>query len=347
MIQASPDNFLVLKVGEVEIVLTPESRIFKKGDDGLYVPWLELPGAMLLFDLSKCDLEYMETLDTYLVNYTSMPAPETDLRDQLALVDEHGQVVGEVAVDSSASESTKAALERLDSTKEPVIIGIEENGDVTVEKFKDSKIVSGATYVSSGILYGASAVSSGLERGSSWLTARSPAVTKDVEFSARTKASTRRVHQLSTGVSHVSSKTVGYVAALAERAGGKLAGNGKKSADGKSGKPGFLAQSAYALVTLLDAVDQGGKQIIGSASENVERVVQHRYGSQAGEIANDLGGSVKNVALVYFDAKGISHRALLKSSIKGGIRARMSDGRQVVLTDEPETALSAKTTEKS
>lgn len=134
---------------------------------------------------------------------------------------------------------------------------------------------------------------------------------------------------------------MGYVSSLAEKAGGRVASrkktynkDGSVSGHEEQGKPGLLSQSAFALVTILDAVDKGSKQVLGSASDNVQRVVQHRYGSQAGTMAHELGGSVKNVALVYFDAKGISHRALLKSGIKGGVKARLSDGRQVVLQDD-------------
>lgn len=158
-IPADPDSYLVLKTGEVEVVLTPDSRVFKKGNDGLYVPWTELPGAILFFDLAACDLEAVETLDTYLVSYTSMPAPETNLRNQLALVDEHGQVVGEIECDNT-QDLKRPAIERTDSSKEPVLVDLDHDGHLNVEKFKDSKIVKGGTYVSSGILYGADVLSS-------------------------------------------------------------------------------------------------------------------------------------------------------------------------------------------
>lgn len=161
LIPASPDNFLVLKVSEVEIVLTPESQIFKKGDTGLFVPWTELPGAMLLFNLSACDREYVDTLDTYLVDFTRMPAPEPDLRNQLALVDDSGQVIGELDV-NNAQDLARPALDRTDSTKEPVIVDIDTNGDVLVEKYRDSKIVQGSNYVSTGILYSANVLSTGV-----------------------------------------------------------------------------------------------------------------------------------------------------------------------------------------
>lgn len=159
LIPGTPDNYLVLKVDEVEVVLTPESRVFKKGDNGLYVPWTEVPGAMLLIDLSACASDAIDTLDTYLVDFTCMPAPETGLRNQLALVDERGQVIGEIEC-YNAQDLARPQLDRTESSKEPVLVDVDRNGDVTVEKFRDSKIVKGGTYVSSGILYGADVLSS-------------------------------------------------------------------------------------------------------------------------------------------------------------------------------------------
>ena len=333
------DRYLVMKVADVEIALTPESQVFKKGESGYYVPWLELPGAMLLFDLNGSDREYMQTLDTYLVDFTSMPAPEQDLRNQLALVDENGEVVGEVAVDQMDGLKVPD-LQRADSSKAPVIVDFQADGNLSVAQAapEDSNIVRGGHYISTGILYGANAIATGLQKGSVWVNSRSAPTEKDVEFSAITKSGTRRIHQVSSGVGKISSKTVSAIAAVAEKAGGKVAGHGKpvdpKDPSKGNKKHGVLSQSAFALITVLEALDHGGKQIIGAASSSTSSVVKHRYGSQAGQIAEELGGSVKNVALVYFDVKGIGHRALLKSSIKGGVKARMSDGRQVVLTNE-------------
>lgn len=163
LIAAEPDNYLVLKVKDVEVVLTSESHIFKKGEHGLYVPWLELPGAVLLFDLAASTRELSETLDTFLVDFTSMPAPEPSLRNQLALVDENGQVVGEVEIDNKA-DLARPIFERTASSKEPVMVDLAQNGELTVEKYKGSKIVEGGTHISSGILYGAEYLSSSVRQ---------------------------------------------------------------------------------------------------------------------------------------------------------------------------------------
>ena len=57
----------------------------------------------------------------------------------------------------------------------------------------------------------------------------------------------------------------------------------------------------------------------------------HRYGAEAGSIATNLTGGIKNVGLVYIDATGVSRRALLKSVAKGMVVGRMRDGKQVVV----------------
>lgn len=51
--------------------------------------------------------------------------------------------------------------------------------------------------------------------------------------------------------------------------------------------------------------------------------MHHRYGSEAKEVADNLGGSVKHAALVYIDARGVGRKALLKSVGKSALRAKM------------------------
>lgn len=58
---------------------------------------------------------------------------------------------------------------------------------------------------------------------------------------------------------------------------------------------------------------------------------RHKYGPDAGHATALIGGSVRNVAVVYIDVRGVGRRALLKSTAKGFIKTRMKDGRQVTL----------------
>ena len=67
----------------------------------------------------------------------------------------------------------------------------------------------------------------------------------------------------------------------------------------------------------------------GSAAAS--SMINHRYGAEAGSVATNLTGGIKNVGLVYIDATGVSRRALLKSVAKGMVVGRMRDGQQVVV----------------
>ena len=58
---------------------------------------------------------------------------------------------------------------------------------------------------------------------------------------------------------------------------------------------------------------------------------RHKYGPDAGHATALLGGSVRNVAVVYIDVRGVGRRALLKSSAKGFVKARLKNGQTVKL----------------
>ena len=57
----------------------------------------------------------------------------------------------------------------------------------------------------------------------------------------------------------------------------------------------------------------------------------HKYGPEAGHATALLGGSVRNVAVVYIDVRGVGRRALLKSTAKGFVKAKMRNGEVVRL----------------
>lgn len=61
---------------------------------------------------------------------------------------------------------------------------------------------------------------------------------------------------------------------------------------------------------------------------------RHKYGAEAGQATALLGGSVRNVAVVYIDVRGVGRRALLQSSAKGFVKALMKNGETVKLQGE-------------
>lgn len=54
----------------------------------------------------------------------------------------------------------------------------------------------------------------------------------------------------------------------------------------------------------------------------------------AGELTALIGGSVKNVAVVYIDVAGTGRKAILKSTAKGIIKTRLQSGQTVELQAE-------------
>lgn len=96
-------------------------------------------------------------------------------------------------------------------------------------------------------------------------------------------------------------------------------------------KPGMLNKSMMAFSTIMDGIDQAGRNLLQSSSAVATSVVNHKYGDEAGTVAARLAGGVKNVGLVYIDAVGVSRRAVIKSVAKGMVVGRMPNGQQLVV----------------
>jgi hypothetical protein len=59
-----------------------------------------------------------------------------------------------------------------------------------------------------------------------------------------------------------------------------------------------------------------------------------RYGPEAGAHTRNFGETVRNVGVVYIDARGVGRRALIKRAGKRIIKGRLGGGKEVVLGDE-------------
>lgn len=83
-------------------------------------------------------------------------------------------------------------------------------------------------------------------------------------------------------------------------------------------------------------MDEATKNLVKGTTDSSTRVIHHRYGEQARDLAREFGNSVYNVTAVYIDIRGISHRAILKSVGKGAIKGILGN-KKVVLVDDKET----------
>ena len=62
----------------------------------------------------------------------------------------------------------------------------------------------------------------------------------------------------------------------------------------------------------------------------------HKYGADAGHATALLGGSVRNVVVMYVDARGVGRKAIVKRTAKGMFKGTMNDGEEVRLVGEGE-----------
>lgn len=66
---------------------------------------------------------------------------------------------------------------------------------------------------------------------------------------------------------------------------------------------------------------------------------RHKYGAEAAEATRIIGGSVRNVALVYVDVRGVGRKTLFKSTakgFKGVVKTRLTNGKEVTITGQDE-----------
>lgn len=201
--------------------------------------------------------------------------------------------------------------------------------------YKGSTLVQTSATASRLIVTGSTYLANAFTTGADSFTRKTKPNPKPMTFSDTTHARVRKVGTFSNSAAQVSSRTVGQVGKYAQNFGASLArrkDNGKTRGPPEPGhKPGILNKSLIAFSTLADGVEQGARNVLTSGSAAASTMIGHRYGAEAGNVATDLTGGVKNVGLVYIDASGVSRKALLKSVAKGMVVGRMKDGKQVVV----------------
>ncbi|PYI27748.1 hypothetical protein BP00DRAFT_13567 [Aspergillus indologenus CBS 114.80] len=272
-----------------------------------------------------------------------------DAHGRIVLVDEEdGSVVGEM--------EGYDVVERLDvkpGSKRPVEIELPSEGEgnkVNVSNvseeylrmarhpaYQKSTIVQTSAKASRLIVTGSTYLANALTSGADTFTRKTKPNPKPMTFSETTHSRIRKVGTFSEGAADLSAKTVGQVGRYAQNIGASLARRNNTERQrgidkyGNEYKPGILNKSLIAFSTLADGIEQGARHVLTSSSNAATTMVGHRYGDQAGAVASNLTGGVKNVGLVYIDASGVSRKAFLKSVARGMVVGRMRDGKQVVV----------------
>ncbi|KAJ5167260.1 uncharacterized protein N7482_006041 [Penicillium canariense] len=269
---------------------------------------------------------------------------------RIVLVDEEdGSVVGELGEGYNVVEDADVKP----GSKRPVGIELPTEGEgnrVSVTNvseeylemsrhpaYQNSTIVQTSATASRLIVTTSSYLANALTSGAESFMKKTKPNPKPVTFSEATHARIRKVGTLSHGAADFSSRTLGQVERVAQNLGASMARKDAKprSVDKKNPpadyKPGVLNKSMIAFSTLADGIQESARTMLLTGSQAASTMIGHRYGVEAGSVANNLTGGIKNVGLVYIDATGVSRRALLKSVAKGMVVGRMRDGKQVVV----------------
>lgn len=203
--------------------------------------------------------------------------------------------------------------------------------------YKKSFLVSNAMAASRLIVTTSDMVSKAIQSGADSYTTKNKPTAKPVTFKPATKEHIRKVHTFTSGAAGLSAKTVGSIGHLAQNLGATLGrhkggNNGHPKGFDKDGKPldnykpGILNKSLMAFNTLADGMEKAGRTLLENGTNATTKVVEHKWGPDAGDVSRSLGGGVKNVGLVYIDVTGVSRRAILKSVAKGMVIGRVADG---------------------
>ncbi|KAJ5161836.1 Senescence/spartin-associated [Penicillium capsulatum] len=203
--------------------------------------------------------------------------------------------------------------------------------------YKNSTIVQTSATASRLIVATSTSLANMLTSGAEGFTKKVKPNQKPLTFSDAAHARIRKVGTFSHGAADLSSRTIGQVERVAQNLGASLARKDTKpksfdkSNPQSDYKPGVLNKSMIAFSTLADGIGEGARNMLLTGSAAASTMIGHRYGAEAGDVATNLTGGIKNVGLVYIDATGVSRRALLKSVAKGMVVGRMRDGQQVVV----------------
>ncbi|KAJ2931349.1 hypothetical protein H1R20_g5721, partial [Candolleomyces eurysporus] len=78
---------------------------------------------------------------------------------------------------------------------------------------------------------------------------------------------------------------------------------------------------------ILSTIDHSTRQLINAGTQQVGKIVDHKYGPEAAESSVLMANTARNVGLVYVDLHGIGRRALLKRAGRTYIKSKLSSNR--------------------
>ncbi|KAG0249182.1 hypothetical protein BG011_009525 [Mortierella polycephala] len=304
--------------------LMPRSTAQKTGDR----TWrFSLPGqGYLELDLPEApaaDIASFENLLTDRIIYTN----QYSLRNQLALVDDVGQIYGVLDKDEAEMDDDDN-VSLSENAKSPVVVeAIEPKDDnddkplrlkVSVPSADDMAdyLTSASQYFGESLVKGATVVAGGITSSSTYLNSKIPETQKPLKISPFIKNRIRNI----TKVSRV---TFGLTGRLKSAIINKVLSSGFKALKYWTAKDdpesySTMQNIAYSILTsagvLIQAAEESISIVTGPAISATTDLAGRALGPDVKELVSEAMESLRNFTLVYFDRSGVSRRAFLQTS---------------------------------
>ncbi|KAG0036737.1 hypothetical protein BGZ82_003774 [Podila clonocystis] len=304
--------------------LMPNSTAQKTGDDTWQFSvvgngFLELR----LSQASQADVTALENLLADRIVYTN----RYHLRNQLALVDDVGQIYGLLDKDEVEMEDDES-LNLPQNAKAPVVVrevgSSDETGDKplklrvsvpTVDDMADY-LTSASQYFGESMIKGATAVAGGITTSSAYLNSKIPETQKPLKISPFIRNRIRNLTQVSRVTFSVTNRFKKAVVTGALNTGYKAIKYWTAKDDPE--KYSSMQNFAYAVLSSAGVLIQAAENSFGIVSTPAISATQdlagRALGPDAKEIVSHALEGLKNFTLVYFDNAGISRRAFLQTS---------------------------------
>ncbi|EJU04870.1 hypothetical protein DACRYDRAFT_98642 [Dacryopinax primogenitus] len=222
----------------------------------------------------------------------------------------------------------------------------------TEEEF--ALILQGATLLSHAIQSATSVLAGGITYAAQlYVSHVPPSPSGPTHLSKEAKETVARVHAFSGQAVRVAEQTTGAVHRLIDRAidrAGTAAGslipsdtsnpNSNADAAGEHGTPPpkstwreatrlggkLFSRVLISADLLLTSLSTSATQLVDTSSESLSLSLEHRYGPEVGNASRELTRAVRDVGVVYVDARGVGHRALLRQAGARVVRVGIAQG---------------------
>ncbi|KAF9929494.1 hypothetical protein FBU30_001508 [Linnemannia zychae] len=269
------------------------------------------------------DIEALENLLADRIIYTN----QYQLRHQLALVDDVGQIYGVLDnEDVEVEDDDNVSL--AENAKSPVVVEAIEAPDESTHKPLRLKIsvpsaddmadylTTASQYFGESLIKGATAVAGGINSSSTYLNSKIPERQKPLRISPFIKNRIRNLTKVSRVTFSVTKKIKSAVVTTALNSGYRIIKYWTAKDDPESYSA--LQNMAYSILNsvgiLIQAAEESFDIVAAPAISATQELAGRALGPDARELVGEALEGLKNFTLVYFDGAGVSRRAFLHTT---------------------------------